>query len=96
MYNLHCDRNKCYFCGIKNPPRTKGKKYRSLIEVHHIIEQNNGGSNSKMNLVSVCSNCHSKVHLDMIQIDKWYNLLWCFKLKWIDEHGNEHFGPYEG
>jgi len=93
MYDLHCNRNECYFCGIKNPHKTTGKKFRSLIEVHHIKEQNEGGNHSKHNLVPCCGNCHSKVHLGLIEIDTWYNLHYCYRLKWVDEFGEKQFGP---
>ena len=31
-------------------------------EVHHIIPLNQGGSNKEENLMSVCHNCHMKIH----------------------------------
>ena len=93
---LFADKYKCYFCGLESYPQTdqtkKGKKFRSLIEVHHIIEKNEGGSNEPINLVPCCSNCHSKIHLDLIKIDTWLNFAYCYKLKWIDEDGEEHIG----
>jgi hypothetical protein len=91
---LNCDKHICYFCGVRNPPRVEGKKYRSLVEVHHIKERNEGGDNRPDNLLPLCSNCHSKVHLGLIEIGLWYNVGYCRKLKWIDEEGVEHFGSF--
>jgi hypothetical protein len=93
MYDLNCERYICYCCGIKEPPKPKGKKYRALIETHHIIEQNEGGSNGSGNLVRLCGNCHSKVHLGVITLDKYYDCGFCRKLKWVDEHHVDQFGP---
>ena len=90
---LLSDKNRCYFCGIMNPQKVKGKKFRSLIEVHHIVEKNEGGDNSPNNLVPCCSNCHSKIHLELIEIDRWYNVGYCQKLSWKDEEGVSHLGP---
>ena len=90
---LLCEKDRCYFCGLRNPPKKEGKKFRSLIEVHHIKEKNDGGNNEPINLVPCCSNCHSKIHLDLIKLDTWYNLAYCHKLKWIDEKGVNRFGP---
>ena len=32
------------------------------LEVHHIIPINKGGNNDMRNLISVCSDCHRKIH----------------------------------
>lgn len=93
--SLNCDRNICYFCGVTEPKNeSKDKKFRRVVEVHHIIERNEGGDNSASNKVACCGNCHSKIHMNLIKIDKWYNLAYCFKLKWTDENGTEHFGSF--
>jgi 5-methylcytosine-specific restriction endonuclease McrA len=34
---------------------------------HHIIQLQNGGINSKKNIVSLCSKCHEKIHPWMIK-----------------------------
>lgn len=92
-YKLNCDHDRCYFCGCQNPMKTTGKKYRSLVEVHHIKERNEGGDNSPSNLVACCSNCHSKIHLDIIKLEAWYNVGYAYKLVWYDEDGIKRFGP---
>lgn len=91
MPDLNCDRNVCYFCGLEEPtsPKTKGKKPRRLVELHHIVERNEGGGNHGENLVPCCSNCHSKIHLGLIEIFEWVNFAYCRKLKWKDDSGNQ-------
>jgi predicted restriction endonuclease len=91
---LLCCHDRCYFCGIQLREKKKdSKKYRSLIEIHHIKEKNGGGTDYDTNLVPLCSNHHSMVHEDLIKIDAWYNVGYCYKLKWTDEDGTDHFGP---
>ena len=91
--NTLTDRYTCYFCGTFEPlVQRENKKFRKLIEVHHIKEKNEGGSNEDINLVPVCSNCHSKIHLGLITPIKWYNTTGGWKLTWKDENGKEHWG----
>jgi hypothetical protein len=40
----------------------RGCSSTSFLEVHHIKNRSNGGSNSEDNLVVLCSNCHGHVH----------------------------------
>jgi hypothetical protein len=42
------------------------------VEIHHIEERNQNGSNEDSNLVPACSTCHSLIHEGQIKIDKWY------------------------
>jgi hypothetical protein len=44
--------SSCSFCG---------EDTISTLEIHHIISRENGGSNTKGNLIVVCANCHSKI-----------------------------------
>ena len=90
--HTHTDPHVCYFCGLKKTT-TKSKKFRSLIEIHHIVERNEGGSNEKSNLVPVCSNHHSMVHENKVKIDKWYFSTRGWVLHWWDENGTEHWNP---
>lgn len=94
-YKLLSDKNSCYFCSCINSTKTISKSYRNLIEVHHIQERNEGGLNHSTNLVPCCSNCHSKIHMNIIKIDRWYNVGYSYKLKWTDENGITKFGPYK-
>jgi 5-methylcytosine-specific restriction endonuclease McrA len=34
----------------------------TALDVHHIVERKNGGSNDLSNLIAVCPNCHRKSH----------------------------------
>lgn len=95
MRKLLCDGHVCYLCGLLNPQNVTGKQFRNMIEVHHIIEQNEGGTHEPINLVPCCSNCHSKIHMNLIHIDKWINFAYCYKLKWTDEDGEEKLGAAE-
>jgi 5-methylcytosine-specific restriction endonuclease McrA len=38
------------------------------LDLHHIIEQKNGGSDSPDNLIVLCPNCHRKVHCGVILV----------------------------
>src|SRR6056297_221512 len=44
----------------------KAKK-NIILEVHHIIPKSNGGTNKVSNLITLCSNCHKKVHNNLIK-----------------------------
>ena len=35
------------------------------VEVHHILPVNQGGTNDKENLMSVCSECHKLIHIEL-------------------------------
>ncbi len=85
---LYCDRYTCYFCNLQSEP---SKTCRSLVEIHHLVERCNGGTNDPSNLVACCSNCHSRIHNQIITIDKWYNVGFAMKLKW-NYKGKEYFG----
>jgi hypothetical protein len=70
----------------------EGNRFRKLIEIHHIKEKNEGGSNTEENLVPVCSSCHSRIHLGLINPKKWYFTTSGWKLEWIDDLGKTHYG----
>jgi len=51
MHKMHIRRNSvCFACGGAPDCR------------HHIVQLQNGGINSKKNIVSLCNSCHSKIH----------------------------------
>ena len=54
------DNYTCQCCGKKN----------IRLEVHHIIFRSNGGTNDENNLITLCENCHSKVHDGKLIINK--------------------------
>jgi hypothetical protein len=85
-----CDPDVCYFCGLRKK-QTKSKKFRSMIEIHHIIEKNEGGTNEPSNLVPTCSNHHSAIHENIIQLDRWYFSSRGWILHWWDEDNLEHW-----
>lgn len=64
---------KCHLCGICVDLKNRKKKsFRSTVEIHHIIEQNQKIINTSENLIPLCSNCHSMVHENIIKLDRWY------------------------
>lgn len=57
---LHRDNYTCQCCGKKN----------CRLDVHHIIYRSNGGNNDESNLITLCKDCHEKVHKGIIVIEK--------------------------
>ena len=51
---LNRDDYKCHIC--------KSKKKGVKLEVHHIIFRSNGGSDDADNLITLCHDCHKKLH----------------------------------
>ncbi len=57
-------------------PTTKIKRicyvclYDEIIERHHIISRNQGGSNKNENIINLCPNCHAKVHRGKITVNE--------------------------
>lgn len=92
MPKTYTDSHVCYFCGIRKT-KTKSKNCRSIIEIHHIIERHEGGSDDIANRVPTCSNHHSMIHESRIKIDRWYFSTRGWVLHWWDEDGNEHWKP---
>lgn len=87
---LLCDPHKCHLCLVNNNIHQKVKKrFRSIIEIHHLIERNDGGTNTPENLIPICSNCHSKVHEGLIKLDKWYFSTRGWIFHYWDETGKE-------
>ena len=59
------DNYKCNIC------KSKGFGSNSKrLEVHHILERSKGGTNSPDNLITLCSECHKKVHSKEITLNK--------------------------
>ena len=57
---LHRDGYTCQCCGKKN----------CRLEVHHIIFRSNDGTDDENNLITLCEDCHKKVHDSVITLDK--------------------------
>lgn len=43
--------NYCVACGI-----------REQLHHHHLVPKSRGGSNTNSNLITLCANCHEKIH----------------------------------
>jgi predicted restriction endonuclease len=85
------DRRVCYFCGLEKSEEAK-KTFRSVIEIHHIVEKNEGGGNEESNKIPCCSTHHSMIHEGRIKLDRWYMTTGGIKFHWWDENGEEHWG----
>ena len=57
---LNRDNYTCQICGKKD----------SRLEIHHIQFRSKGGSNRMDNLVTLCSNCHGKIHNGELEFSK--------------------------
>lgn len=57
---LNRDDYKCHICGAKD----------IRLEIHHIQYRSKGGSNRIDNLVTLCSNCHSKIHSGELEFNR--------------------------
>lgn len=70
---------KCFFC--------EESDYAAL-QCHRIIPGEKGGTYHESNTLSICANCHCKVHAGNIKIDRKYKKLtgpnWAVRY-WIDE-----------
>ncbi|MEG0577781.1 MAG: RNA-guided endonuclease IscB [Bacilli bacterium] len=59
-YVLNRDNFTCQHC--------KGKSKDSKLEVHHIIFRSNKGSDDKENLITLCSDCHYRLHHNKLNL----------------------------
>jgi predicted HNH restriction endonuclease len=84
------DSDKCYFCEVARDRSSKG--FRNIIELHHINEKNKGGKNEPTNLLPLCSNHHSLVHMGKIIPIRFYFSTKGWILHWKDDNGNEYYG----
>ena len=58
---LNRDEYKCHIC--------KTKKKNVKLEVHHIVFRSNGGSDEVDNLITLCHDCHKKLHDDKVKLN---------------------------
>jgi len=62
-----------------------------VLEVHRIIPGSEGGKYTKLNSVSICSNCHALVTAGKIEICGWLYSTKGWLLHYIDIEGEEKF-----
>ena len=60
------DENRCKNCGWNRSQWRRDDP--RMLELHHLEEHAEGGSNIKENLVCLCSRCHDDVHAGRIQL----------------------------
>lgn len=72
----------CKFC--------KTSEYCTL-DLHRIIEGENGGKYTDSNTVTCCASCHRKIHGGIIKIDRKYKSTVGEVLHYWDEKGIEHW-----
>ena len=56
----HRDNYTCQCCGKKN----------IKLEVHHIVYRSQGGTDDENNLITLCENCHDKLHKGKLTLNK--------------------------
>ena len=61
-YVLWRDGHRCRHC--------RGKSRDNILEVHHLIERKDGGSDRPDNLITLCSTCHDAYHRGEFKLDK--------------------------
>lgn len=61
-YVLWRDGHKCRHCG--------GKSKDNILEVHHLVQRRDGGSDRPDNLITLCSICHDAYHRGEFKLDK--------------------------
>jgi len=71
---LHRDLRECLICGWTADLSTiintsKGRPANKKIERHHVKHQSSGGTDTRDNIVNLCSNCHTLVHQKKIESD---------------------------
>lgn len=54
---------KCHFCGESD---------YAALNVHRIVEGRDGGTYAEHNTLTVCANCHGRIHQGEIRIDRKY------------------------
>lgn len=57
---LNRDKYTCRICGKKH----------TRLEVHHIIYRSQGGTDDENNLITLCEDCHDKLHKGKLTLDK--------------------------
>jgi hypothetical protein len=42
---------------------------KEILNIHHILERKNGGTDEELNLIVVCPNCHTEIHKGIRKIE---------------------------
>lgn len=81
---LHESRDRCCICRDKIiPGGFNPKRYRKILQKHHIDFISEGGSNLADNLIVVCANHHQEIHCDKDRSIWTDDKLTHFKIHWI-------------
>lgn len=65
---------ECLFCG---------EDTYEILDCHRIVEGQHGGTYHPQNTITICSNCHRKVHSGIIKIlGKFYTT----KARWVVQY----------
>ena len=55
---------------------------QEILECHHINGRDKPNKNHPFNLTNICSNCHTRIHNNVIQIEGWMSTTEGKKLMW--------------
>ncbi|NUC74998.1 HNH endonuclease [Haloterrigena sp. SYSU A558-1] len=55
------DRYRCAFCAKTQQQHQRETTGDRRLHLHHIWPRNNGGSNSRRNLITLCRSCHAQI-----------------------------------
>ncbi len=53
--------SKCEICSYDKLP---------VLNIHHIVERSNGGSDEAYNLIVLCRNCHGEAHTGLLNLEE--------------------------
>ena len=68
-------KDNLYRAYIRDKKRCKLCRYNRIVNIHHIIPRHNDGKNKLNNLITLCPNCHSLVHQNIIKIYSLDNII---------------------
>ena len=75
---------KCQFCDETD---------YAVLDVHRIVEGQDGGRYTDFNTVVACACCHRRIHDGQIVIDRKYSTTGGFQLLHYWENGEERWEP---
>jgi len=83
--------NKKAFKNAQGCCRLCGETNQAILDVHRILPGAEGGKYTKLNSVTLCSNCHRKVHDNQLEIVRYFLSTNGNYLLLIKENGSERF-----